>query len=47
MPDVVQRFQGLAGEPGEMTPAELAQLNRADFERFGKLIREANIKAEQ
>ncbi len=27
--------------------AEVAELNRADYERFGKLIREANIKAEQ
>lgn len=47
MPDIVERFKGLAGEPGSMTRAELAQLNRADYDRFGKLIREANIKAEQ
>jgi tripartite-type tricarboxylate transporter receptor subunit TctC len=47
MPDVVQRFKGLAGEPGNMTPADLAQLNRADYERFGKLVREANVKIEQ
>ena len=30
-----------------MTPAELAQLNRADYARFGKLVREANVKIEQ
>jgi tripartite-type tricarboxylate transporter receptor subunit TctC len=47
MPDIVERFKGLAGEPGSMTRAELAQLNRADYERFGKLVREANIKAHQ
>ena len=47
MPDMVERFKGLAGEPGSMTRAEVAELNRADYERFGKLIREANIKAEQ
>lgn len=45
MPDMVERFEGLAGEPGSMTRAELAQLNRADYERFGKLVREASIKA--
>jgi hypothetical protein len=47
MPDVAERFNGLAGEPGNMSTAELAQLNRADFERFGKLVRDAEIKAEQ
>lgn len=47
MPDIVERFKGLAGEPGSMTRTELAQLNRADYERFGKLIREANIKADR
>ena len=47
MPDMVERFKGLAGEPGKMSRAELAELNRADYERFGKLIREASIKAEQ
>ncbi len=47
MPDIVARFNGLAGEPGSMTRAQLAQLNRADYERFGKLVREANVKIEQ
>jgi hypothetical protein len=29
-----------------MSIAEFAELNRADFERYGKLIREAGIKLE-
>ena len=45
-PDVQKRIAGLAGEPGTMTIAEFAALNRSDFERYGKLIRESGIKLE-
>ena len=45
-PDVQKRISGLAGEPGTMTIAEFAALNRADYERYGKLIRETGIKLE-
>jgi tripartite-type tricarboxylate transporter receptor subunit TctC len=45
-PDVQKRIRGLAGEPGAMTSAEFAELNRADFERYGKLIRDAGVKLE-
>ncbi|HEY1461122.1 MAG TPA: tripartite tricarboxylate transporter substrate binding protein [Casimicrobiaceae bacterium] len=45
-PDVQKRIAGLAGEPGNMSSAEFAELNRADYERYGKLIREAGIKLE-
>jgi tripartite-type tricarboxylate transporter receptor subunit TctC len=45
-PDVQKRIIGLAGEPGAMTSAEFAELNRADYERYGKLIRDAGIKLE-
>ncbi len=45
-PDVQKRIAGLAGEPGTMTSAEFAALNRADYDRYGKLIREAGIKLE-
>jgi tripartite-type tricarboxylate transporter receptor subunit TctC len=45
-PDVQKRIVGLAGEPGTMTSAEFGELNRADYERYGKLIREAGIKLE-
>lgn len=47
MPDVEERFKGLAGAPGKLTTAQFAALNWADFDRFGKLIREAQIKIEQ
>jgi tripartite-type tricarboxylate transporter receptor subunit TctC len=45
-PDVKKRIEGLAGEPGAMTSAEFAELNRADYDRYGKLIRDAAIKLE-
>jgi tripartite-type tricarboxylate transporter receptor subunit TctC len=47
MPDVQKRIAGLAGEPGAMSIEQFAALNRADYDRFGKLIRDANIKIEQ
>ena len=46
LPDVQKRIAGLAGEPGTMSMAEFAELNRADYERYGKLIRETGIKLE-
>jgi tripartite-type tricarboxylate transporter receptor subunit TctC len=45
-PDVQKRIIGLAGEPGTMTSAEFAELNRADYDRYGKLIRDAGVKLE-
>ncbi len=47
MPDVQKRLEGLGGEPGDMTPAQLAAMNRAEFDRFGKLIRDAGIRIQQ
>jgi tripartite-type tricarboxylate transporter receptor subunit TctC len=44
--DVQARLKGLGGEPGNITPAQFAELNRAEYERFGKLIRDANISIE-
>ncbi len=46
LPDVQKRITGMAGEPGTMTIAEFAALNRADYDRYGKLIRESGIKLE-
>ena len=46
LPDVQARLKGLGGEPGNATPEQFAALNRAEYERFGKLIRDANIKIE-
>jgi tripartite-type tricarboxylate transporter receptor subunit TctC len=47
LPDVQAKLRGLGGEPGAITTAEFAEMNRADYERMGKLIRDANIKAEE
>jgi tripartite-type tricarboxylate transporter receptor subunit TctC len=46
LPDVQAKLRGLGGEPGAITADQFAAMNRAEFERFGKLIKTANIKAE-
>jgi tripartite-type tricarboxylate transporter receptor subunit TctC len=46
LPDVQAKLRGLGGEPGNLTIDQFAEMNKAEFERFGKLIRSANIKAE-
>ena len=46
LPDVQARLRGLGGEPGALLLDAFADMNRADYERYGKLIREANIKLE-
>jgi tripartite-type tricarboxylate transporter receptor subunit TctC len=45
-PEVQKRITGLAGEPGNMSVADFAALQRADYERYGRLIRDSNIKLE-
>ena len=47
MPDVRKKLQDLGGEPGTLTAEQFGAMNRADFERFGKLVKEAGIKSEQ
>jgi len=47
MPDVQARLRALGGEPGTLSLDEFAKMNRAEFERMGKLIRDADIKAEE
>jgi len=47
MPDIQKKLQGLGGEPGTLTAEQFGAMNRADFERFGKLVRDAGIKSEQ
>jgi tripartite-type tricarboxylate transporter receptor subunit TctC len=47
MPDVRKKLQDLGGEPGALTAEQFGAMNRADFERFGKLVKDANIKTEQ
>ncbi|HEX4883410.1 MAG TPA: tripartite tricarboxylate transporter substrate binding protein [Casimicrobiaceae bacterium] len=46
LPDVQARLKGLGGEPGTLTIDQFADMNKQEYERFGKLIRTANIKAE-
>ena len=46
LPDVQARLKGLGGEPGNLTPEQFAQMNRQDYEKFGVLIKQANIKLE-
>ena len=42
--DIRGRLTGLAGEPGALSVREFSEMNRADYERSGRLIREAGIK---
>jgi len=46
LPDVQARLKGLGGEPGSLTPEQFSQMNRQDYEKFGALIKQANIKLE-
>ena len=47
LPDVRKRLESLAGEPGALTAEQFAAMARADYERSGKLVKDANIKPEQ
>jgi tripartite-type tricarboxylate transporter receptor subunit TctC len=47
MPDIRQKLQGLGGEPGTLTAEQFGALNKADYDKFGKLVRDAGIKGEQ
>lgn len=44
LPDVQARLRSLGGEPAGMSVEQFAALNKAEFQRFGKLIRDANVK---
>ena len=44
LPDVQAKLRGLGGELGGMNVEQFVALNKSEFERFGKLIREANVK---
>ena len=46
LPDVQAKLKGLGGTPGTLSIDQFAQMNRKDYERFGALIKSANIKAE-
>ena len=47
LPDVQKRLIGLGGEPGKITQEQFAALVKSDYERFGRLIKDANVKIEQ
>ncbi len=44
LPDVQKRLLGLGGEPGTLTQEQFGAMVRADYDRFGKLIKDANVK---
>ncbi|MCL4762744.1 MAG: tripartite tricarboxylate transporter substrate binding protein [Burkholderiales bacterium] len=46
LPDVQAKLKGLGGEPGALTIEQFAEMNRKEYDRFGALIKAANIKAE-
>jgi len=46
MADVQARIKALGGEPGGLIGEPFAAMNRQEFEHYGQLVREANIKAE-
>ncbi len=45
-PDVQTRIQGLGGEIEPMSTPKFAEMNQSEFDRYGKLVKAANIKAE-
>jgi tripartite-type tricarboxylate transporter receptor subunit TctC len=46
LPDVDAALKGLGGEPGKMTIEQFTKLNRDEYDRFGKLIKTANIRVD-
>lgn len=45
-PEVQERLRGQGAEPVGSTPAELASTMKAEYTRYGEIIRKAGIKAE-
>lgn len=46
LPEVQARIKGLGGDIQLMSPDQFAEMNRSEFERYGRLVREAGIKGE-
>lgn len=46
LPDVQAKLRGLGGQPGNMSVEQFARFNAQEYERFGRLIRDANIKSD-
>ncbi|MFY9511668.1 MAG: tripartite tricarboxylate transporter substrate binding protein [Rubrivivax sp.] len=47
LPDVQARVRGLGGDLQPLSIDAFAAMNKAEFDRYGKLVRDAQIKAEQ
>jgi tripartite-type tricarboxylate transporter receptor subunit TctC len=46
LPDVAERIKALGGEIQLMTPEQFGEMNKSEFERYGRLVRDAGIKGE-
>jgi tripartite-type tricarboxylate transporter receptor subunit TctC len=46
MPDVRERLAGMGAEPSGESPAELAARIKAESDRWGEVVRKANIRAD-
>ena len=46
MPDVRERLAGMGAEPSGESPAELAARIKLEYDRWGEVVRKANIKAD-
>jgi len=47
LPEVKAKLVGLGGEIGNLGVEDFAAFNRADYERFGKLIKDAQVKVDK
>jgi len=45
-PDVQERLRTLGGQSEDLTIAQFADFNRSEFDRFGKLVKSANLKGD-
>jgi tripartite-type tricarboxylate transporter receptor subunit TctC len=46
LPDVRERFTGLGADPTPSTPEKFAAVMKADAEKWGRIIRQAGVRAE-
>jgi tripartite-type tricarboxylate transporter receptor subunit TctC len=46
LPDVQARIKGMGGDVGTLSGEGFGEMNRSEFERFRKLVKDANIKAD-
>ena len=46
LPDIVERLRVMGVVPGGGAPERLAQINQADHERFGRIVRELGIQTD-